>query len=139
MSYGNATARYLEAEVLSRQPEWLVPLMYEHLLLNLRRASKQIELGDQVGKAASLDKASAIVMELIGALDFERGGEVATQLSALYLFFSTEMIGARRNTDTVGLQRLIGMISDLHEAWSQAAEAVSPRVTPGVSRPSRSA
>lgn len=139
MSYGNATARYLEAEVLSRQPEWLVPLMYEHLLLNLRRASRQIELGDQEGKAASLDKASAIVMELIGALDFERGGEIATRLAGLYLFFSTEMIGARQKVDTVRLQRLIDMISDLHEAWSQAAEAVSPRTGSAVSRPSRSA
>jgi flagellar protein FliS len=139
MSYGNASTRYLEAEVLSRQPEWLVPLMYEHLLLNLRRASKQIELGDQEGKTVSLDKASAIVMELIGALDFERGGELARQLSGLYLFFSTEMIGARQQVDTARLQRLIQMISDLHEAWSQAAEAVAPRASTGVSMASRGA
>lgn len=137
MSYGNATSRYLEADVLSRQPEWLVPLMYEHLLLNLRRASRQIELGDQEGKASSLDKASAIVMELIGSLDFERGGEVAKQLSALYLYFSTEMIGARQQVDTARLQRLIDMISELHEAWSQAAESVAPRSTQGASISSR--
>lgn len=127
MSYGTTSSRYLEMDVRSRQTEWLIPLMYEHLISNLRRASAQMEAGDIEGKAASLDRASAILMELIGSLDFERGGEIASRLSALYAFFATELIDIGRTMDTERMARLIAMIGELHEAWEQAAESVAPR------------
>jgi flagellar secretion chaperone FliS len=125
--YGNSS-RYLEAEVLSRPKEWLVPLMYEHLLSSLRRAAVQIAAGDLEGKAVSLEKAQGIVMELIASLDFERGGEIAPRLSALYAYFSGEIMAVGRSLDQGQLERLIEMIAGLHEAWVQAATAVSPRV-----------
>jgi flagellar secretion chaperone FliS len=131
MSYGTSSSRYLEAEIMSRPKEWLVPLMYEHLLSNLRRADIQIESGDIEGKAASLEKAQSIVMELIGCLDFARGGEIASRLSALYSYFATEIMTVGRSLDREQLGRLIEMIVGLHEAWTQAAEAMAPRTRPG--------
>jgi flagellar secretion chaperone FliS len=127
MSYGSSSSRYLEAEVLSRPKEWLVPLMYEHLLSNLRRADLQIASGDYEGKSVSLEKAQSIVLELIGSLDFARGGEIASRLSALYAYFATEIMTVGRSLDRAQLGRLIEMIEGLHDAWTQAAEAVAPR------------
>ncbi len=128
MTYHNAyTARYLEAEVMSRPKQWLVPLLYEHLLANLKRASVQIEARDLEGKAASLSRASAIVFELLASLDFEKGGELAKRLAALYAYFATEITTVGRSLDVAHLARLIEMIAGLHESWVQAAEATSPR------------
>ena len=59
--YGTKTTAYLEADILSRPKEWLIPLLYEHLLSSLRRAAVQIEANDHEGRAQSLEKASAIV------------------------------------------------------------------------------
>ena len=127
MSYAAQTARYLEAEVMSRPREWLVPLMYEHLLAALHRASLQIQNNDIEGKSTSLAKATTILVELASAIDHDKGGEVARGLSSLYSFFLGELLDVGRTLDTRRLARIISSVSDLHEGWVQAAEAVAPR------------
>ena len=121
--------RALEQDVMSRSREWLVPLLYEHLLVNLRRASDQIAARDYEGKAVSLEKASAILFELLAMLDFERGGELASRLAALYSYFAGEVGTVGRTLDTALLARLIQMIASLHESWTYAAAATSPRAS----------
>ena len=133
MSYASQTSRYLENDVLSRSPEWLVTLVYEALLTNLRRAEVQIEAGDIEGKATSLTRAGALVGELLSSLDAERGGEIASRLAALYSYFALEIMNIGRSLDTVALRRLIVMLEELRGAWVQAAEQVAPRA-PGSSR-----
>ena len=127
MTYGSVTSQYLEAEILSRPKEWLVPLIYEHLISALTRARVQIEKGDLEGKAVSLQKASDIVFELLIALDRERGGELATQLASVYNFLAAEILTVGRTMDTAYLKRLTAIVTELHEAWVQAAEQVAPR------------
>jgi flagellar protein FliS len=127
MSYASRRSTYLEAEVLSCPPEWLVPLLYEHLLVNLRRAAVQIEARDIEGKCASLEKASSIVLELAGALNHEEGGELAGRLSALYGFFAGEIMTIGRTLELARLERLVSLVAELHEGWVQAAETVAPR------------
>lgn len=127
MSYGTSPSRYLENDVLSRSPEWLVPLLYEHLLTSLRRAGVQMENGDVEGRAESLSKANQIVLELAGSLDREKGGEVAQHLSSLYAYFALEILNLGHTRDVVHLRRLIDLVAELHEAWTQAAEQVAPR------------
>src|SRR5690606_9612141 len=127
-------SRYLENDVLSRSPEWLVTLVYEALLTNLRRAAVQIETGDIEGKATSLTRAGALVGELHSSLDHEKGGEIASRLSSLYTYFALEIMNIGRSLDTVALARLIAMLEELRGAWTQAAEQVAPRA-PGSNRP----
>lgn len=129
MSYPSQNSRYLENDIMSRRPEWLVPLLYEHLLVSLQRAGVQMAASDFEGKAASLDRASSIISELLASLDHEKGGEIAKQLSSLYAFFTVELMNISRTLDSAALDRLVVMIKDLHSAWVEAAEAVAPRGT----------
>ena len=46
MSYGKQAARYRETEVLTATPGQLVVLLYDHLLISLRRARVAMEAGD---------------------------------------------------------------------------------------------
>lgn len=126
MGYSAYTSRYLENDVVSRPREWLVPLLYEHLLAQLRRAQAQIAQRDYEGKAASLDKAAEIIAELMSSLDRERGGELAQRLAALYAYFASEIIGIGRSLDLIRLGRIIGMVATLHEAWAAAARMQAP-------------
>lgn len=130
-----AAARYLEHEVMSRSNEWLVPLMFEHLLLNLRRAAKCMEQADVAGRATHLGKASSILFELLGTLDQERGGAVAAQLASLYGFLASELMDVGRNNDSHKLQRIIGIVVELHDGFRQAAESVAPRSSAPVGDP----
>lgn len=127
MSYASTRDRYLENEILSRPKEWLVPLMYEHLVSALHRASAQIEARDLEGKAQSLTKATGILLELAGTLDNENGGEVVSSLANLYTFFLTEVVEIGRSLDLDRLERLTVMLTELHGAWVEAAEMAAPR------------
>ena len=139
MSYGygtRTTTAYLEADIMSRPKEWLIPLLYEHLLSSLRRAAVQIEANDIAGRAQSLDKASAIVVELSSSLDREKGGQIAAELSSLYAFFMTEILQVGITRDLGRLRKLCTIVEELLDAWTQAAEQISPRTT---TRPAASA
>ena len=126
MGYSAYTSKYLENEVVSRPKEWLVPLLYEHLLAHLRRAHVQIQQRDIEGKGTSLEKASAIVIELMGALDRDKGGELAQRLAALYAYFGSEILSIGRTLDTGRLYKVIGMVGSLHESWVIAARTQWP-------------
>lgn len=126
MGYSAYTSKYLENEVVSRPKEWLVPLLYEHLLAHLRRAHVQIQQRDIEGKGASLEKASAIVIELMGALDRDKGGELAQRLAALYAYFGSEILSIGRTLDIGRLEKVIGMVGSLHESWVIAARTQWP-------------
>lgn len=115
---------YEDMEVTTSSKERLVPLLYEHLLKNLRLANRQIEAGDIEGRSASLQKASAIVFQLLGSLDFDAGGELASRLAGLYGFFAGEIADIGRTRDARRLDALIQMIDGLHDAWDQAARQV---------------
>lgn len=116
---------YQDNQVLTASKEQLVPMLYQGLLKNLLRAGKQIEAGDLEGKAESLQKASAIVYELLGSLDFDAGGELASRLAGLYGYFAREIMDIGRTLDRTRLDSLVEMIRGLHEAWDQAARQVT--------------
>lgn len=127
MSYASQASHYREADFLNRPKEWLVPLVYEHIVASLTRARVQIQKGDIEGKATSLNKASELIHELLASVDREQGGDLAERLISIYVFLAAEIITISRSLDANHLQRLIVIVTELHEAWVQAAEQVAPR------------
>jgi flagellar protein FliS len=124
MRYEQSSSAYQQTEVLSSSPARLVPVLYEHLLVSLKRAMMQMKKGDIEGKFESLAKAADIVSELLASLDFEQGGELATRLAALYGFWLNEVSAAGRTLDANRVQRVADMVASLLEAWQQVAGAV---------------
>ncbi|HEX7049128.1 MAG TPA: flagellar export chaperone FliS [Longimicrobiales bacterium] len=122
MRYNDGGA-YLRNQRLNSSSEQVVPLLYEQLLLNLRRAARQIEMCDLEGKSASFEKASAILFELLGGLNFDVGGDLAGRLAALYGYFLGELAGISRSLDRERLGRVIDMVAMLDEGWREAAES----------------
>lgn len=121
MSYAAHAAQYQEVAVRSASPAQLVVMIYDHLLLNLRRARMATDQENLELRLASLDKARAALSELLITLDHERGGEIAGQLGGIYRFVLAELIelGARPQADR--LDRVIAMLADLREAFASAA------------------
>jgi flagellar protein FliS len=122
--YGQKAAAYRDAEILGTSREQLVPLLYRHLLIYLRKGAQQIQERDLEGKAESLSRASDILYELLGSLDPDQGGELADRLAGLYSYFLNEIREAGRTLDAGRLSRMISLVDSLHEAWAQAARTV---------------
>ena len=123
MGYDTGT-RYQETAVMTSSPERLIPLMYDHLLVNLKRGGLCIRSGDIEGKFKALGKASDIVTELIAALDFEQGGELATRLASLYGFWAREISISGRELDVDRLGRVTEMVDSLRDGWEEAVRQV---------------
>ena len=121
MATGNS---YQEAQIMSSTPEQLVPLIYRELLKNLRIGVEQIENRDYTGKAESMGRASAIVLELLASLDMSHG-DLPRQLASLYTYFLKEIDAASGTLDAARLRPTIDMIARLEEAWVSAAEQVT--------------
>ena len=128
MSYANHAAQYQEVAVRSASPGQLVVMVYDHLLLHLRRTRLAMEQGNPDLRIASLDKARAALGELLASLDLERGGEIAKQLSGLYAFLLAELVELGLRPSVERLDRMIGMAGELREAF--AAIAATPAAAP---------
>jgi flagellar protein FliS len=121
MSYSRQASRYRETEVLTATPGQLVVLLYDHLLLSLRRARAAMEAGEAAAQSECLDKARNVLTELLVTLDRERGGEVAINLAALYSFLLGELVQVGLRADVARLDRVAHMIGELRDAFALVA------------------
>ena len=119
MSYSRQATRYRETEVMTATPGQLVVLLYDHLLVSLRRARIAMEAGEADVRSENLEKARNVLTELLVTLDRERGGEVAANLGALYSFLLGELVQVGVRADVARLDRVTGMISELRDAFAQ--------------------
>ena len=119
MSYSRQATRYRETEVMTATPGQLVVLLYDHLLVSLRRARTAMEAGDADVQGERLEKGRNVLTELLVTLDRERGGEVAANLSALYSFLLGELVQVGVRADVARLDRVTAMIAELRDAFAQ--------------------
>lgn len=127
MAYGaiaKEASRYREAEVLSASPAQLIVIVYQHLLVNLRRARLLAESPDLTARGDALERARAALAELLVTLDRDRGGELASRLASIYTFMYGELVtlGVKPNADR--LDALLGLATELHEAFAHVAQVV---------------
>src|SRR5450755_239781 len=85
--------------VADASPTRLVQIMFEHLLSQLATARGSMSrikdnrpLNDVVAKAKAISKALALLGQLSGTLDMERGGPVAQNLRALYEYMINRLV-----------------------------------------------
>lgn len=122
MSYTSQAANYRELEVLSATPDRLLIMLFDHLAVQLERARIGTERNDLEMQYTCLTKARAIVVELLGTLDFDQGGEIAPQLADLYQFMLVELVDVGRRRDVAMMRRLAGIATTLRDGFAGAAE-----------------
>lgn len=101
-------------------PEQLTLMCYDGALRFMRRARLAIEGGNLEDASNATGRAQAIVNELNITLDMEAGGEIATNLRALYLFVNRHLAEALTSHEPAKVDECMGIIGDLRDAWAQA-------------------
>lgn len=118
--YGN---RYVAQQVETASPAQLVTMLYDGALAAIARARAQPDDPETVNR--ELQRAQAIVTELRVTLDFERGGELATRLSALYGWFLDQLVSANLAKDLDALEPVVQQLIAVRDAWETAATAAA--------------
>jgi flagellar protein FliS len=116
--YASQAARYRDAELASASPGQLVVMLFDKILLTLRRARLAIEARRIEERVELLLKASEMISELRLSLDFEQGGAIAQNLDALYAFSLRQLFEVTRAPDVAKIDAVTRVMSELREGFA---------------------
>ncbi len=112
---------YRETHIKTASGGKLIILIYDEAVRQLDYAIETLKSGspklDSVSNA--IIKTQDLITELMVSLDFEKGGEIASNLFSLYMFFNKQLMEANVKKDTEILKKVYSFIVDLREAWQQ--------------------
>jgi flagellar secretion chaperone FliS len=116
----NPFARYQQTAATTADGGDLLILTYEALLRWLSRAQEAIDAGNLVNAHQALMYSQDLILNLSTSLDFERGGDIAINLQALYQFLSREIVQANVDKDSARIGSVRELIAPLLDAWRAA-------------------
>jgi flagellar protein FliS len=119
----NALKQYksvdLNVAVENATPHELVSMMFKGALEALAKANGAIERKDISLRTQQINKASQIIVNLKGTLNFEAGGEVAENLDALYDYMVRLLMQANRENSEAKVSEVAELLSDIFQGWAE--------------------
>ena len=117
-----AANAYRNVEVSSAVPYadsiQLIQMLFDGLIASLSDAEGHFERKDIKGKNESIGKANKIIIGLQSALDFEKGKELAQNLSELYDYCIRRLLKANIRNDVKGIVEVKGLMKEISDAWN---------------------
>lgn len=111
----------LQAQVFEASPHQLIQMLMQGALDRLAKAQGALERGWLPEKGELIGKAVSIIAGLKDVLDFEQGGELATNLDRLYDYMIRRLSEANRNNDPVILEEVSCLIREIKSGWDAIA------------------
>jgi flagellar secretion chaperone FliS len=116
----NPALAYRQFSVQGATPLRLVVMLYDGAIAALQRAIAAIQAHDISNKCAELNRATAIIAQLEGSLNFEKGGEVARTLKSLYVYARSQALKGNLENSAPTLLSLVDRLTSVREAWAEA-------------------
>jgi flagellar protein FliS len=85
----------------------------------MERIKDNLPLGEVIAKGKSLGKAIRLINQLNGSLDMERGGKVAQNLRALYLYMLERLTLANVTNDARIVAEAASLVRKIKDGWDQ--------------------
>ncbi|MFN3944686.1 MAG: flagellar export chaperone FliS [Allosphingosinicella sp.] len=121
--FGFARARYHTVDLSSRiegaTPHQLVAILFDEGMKALDAMAAAIGRGDYVQRGERQSRALRIISGLEESLDFDRGGEVARGLAAIYAEARRLALAAGRDNDAGKATQAREMLAEIAAAWTQ--------------------
>lgn len=116
-----STNPYLDTGIRTADPVQLVVQLYDGALRFMQQAKEHHAAERVLERGHAIGRALAIVHELQGSLDFERGAEIARNLDALYRFAADQLFEANRSRRIECVDAALAAIAPLRDAWAAIA------------------
>ena len=115
-----AAYRYAENEtmtaVMGGDARELIVLIHQRIFDHLKLAKQELEKG-KLGIEYFMKANDLIQQGLLGCLDYEKGKDIAHNLSSIYVWSMQELLGARVARSPDRVQDVIDTLTPLYEAW----------------------
>jgi flagellar protein FliS len=112
-----AHAAYRHGQVSSAGPLRIIVLLYEAAIHACRTAEERFD--EPRARGESLGRAHSIVSELLAALNHEKGGEIASNLDALYRFVLDSITRANVEGDRAAIRPILQILETLLSGWHE--------------------
>ncbi|HCY99948.1 MAG: flagellar biosynthesis protein FliS [Rhodobacterales bacterium RIFCSPHIGHO2_02_FULL_62_130] len=126
MSFVDARAQYRRAEagaaVALDNPHQIIQVTLRELEKSLIVLSHAVAQGHALPDS-HMNRAFTAIYILQSSLDFEQGGEIATNLFQVYEYCRLKVVAAFRRDPDASLTQAANYISDILQAW----DSIAPR------------
>ena len=119
-----------DLDVLSATPMQLVRMLYVGAIGSIQSACDHLSNGDIRERSRQITKACSIIEELTLSLDKERGGQVALDLTELYVYLHKRLIAANIEQQMEPMIEVKRLLETLLEAWREVPDAIAPPASP---------
>lgn len=135
MSFSHALDEYrqvrVQTGVQAADPHRLVAMLFEGVVEKILSARALMVHGGAVAeKGRLLSGAIAILDALRASLDQEQGGEIATNLAALYEYMGRRLLEANLHNDPAVLDEVVVLVKGIAGAWEAIAPATNGLAAP---------
>ena len=113
---------YKKTQIETATPENLILMLYDGALRFMGQAEEGFKEKSIEKISNNLLRVQAIFTELMTSLNKEQGGEIATNLERLYLFFLRQLSESNIKKDPTPMLQIKPLIQDLRNTWEQAMQ-----------------
>lgn len=121
----NPYGAYKKTAIATANRGGLLIMLYEAAIQNIKKAIIAIEKKEVAQKGLAIGKAHDIINELSNTLDFEVGGNIATDLERLYHYMTEQLVKANIENNKEPLENVQKLMETLLSAWKQAVSQVN--------------
>ncbi len=107
----------ISSQAAEASPHKVVQLLLGGSIDKLLQAKLATEQGEQAKKGELISRTMEIIAHLQAALDFEQGGEIAQNLSAMYDYMMRRLVSANQSNDVDALLEVVDLLRTVKSGW----------------------
>lgn len=125
MNYSKMISAYSNSErqalVESDDPHLMIQIMFDELLKAMTLFAENVDkkTGDKKIRSSQFTRALTILYTLQSSLDFEKGGEIATNLFKIYEYSRQQMLLDIKAGESDRTKKAMAALDDIRDAWTQ--------------------
>lgn len=116
---------YRQTQTHTAPPAELVVMLYRGAVRFVSAAAAALESGDRVVAHNNLVRAQAIIAELSGSLNMDRGGEIAQNLLLIYDYLNRRLVESNVQKAADPAREVETLLRELLPAWEHVARVAN--------------
>jgi len=113
-----------QTSITDADPHKLIQLLYNGAIERINMAKARMQARDYEGKGRLITKAIEIIGGLRSFLDFEKGGDLAARLEALYDYMERTLFEANAKNDPAKLDEVAELLHSIKGGWDGIRDEV---------------
>jgi flagellar secretion chaperone FliS len=120
----------IESGVDAANPVELIVMLYDGAILACNSAIPYIKNNDYKTKGEFIYKAIRIIqLGLKMSLNYEVGGEITTNLDALYTYMTNQLVKANIENNEIPVLEVVRLLAELRGAWQAISKTDAAKMT----------